>query len=99
MKNLREICRHRILEEMVRKVHKNNYVAMIVDEGSLKVMSACCKVYDILEEGVTVVKKITKKRQPLPQLDGLYFLSPTEESVRALISDFKKTKQYKTIHV
>lgn len=29
------------------------YCAMIVDDASLRILSSCCKVYDILEDGVT----------------------------------------------
>eukprot|EP00919_Chromeraceae_sp_WS-2016_P002070 GHVR01004972.1.p1 GENE.GHVR01004972.1~~GHVR01004972.1.p1 ORF type:complete len:637 (+),score=125.47 GHVR01004972.1:23-1912(+) len=102
MASLKEICKKRILEEMVRPTHgAQGYVAMIVDDKTLKVLNSCCKVSDVLEEGVTVVEKIEKKRQPLPELDGLYFISPDTSSVDDLILDFanENKPQHKHIHI
>lgn len=44
---------------------------------------------------------ISKQRQPLPELNALYFLSPSEDSVQALIKDFKDEKkpQYRSAYV
>lgn len=44
---------------------------------------------------------ISKQRQPLPELNALYFLSPFEDSVQALIKDFKDDKkpQYGSAYV
>ncbi|CDJ29183.1 syntaxin binding protein, putative [Eimeria mitis] len=74
---------------------------MVVDDKTLKVLSSCCSVYDVLYDGVTIVELISKQRQPLPELNALYFLSPSEDSVRALIEDFKDEKkpQYRSAYV
>ena len=45
-----------------------------------------------------VVDMVTKRREPLP-LSGVYFISASESSVRALIEDFKYKPLYKTAHV
>ena len=41
---------------------------------------------------------VTKRREPLP-LSGVYFISASETSIRALIEDFKYKPLYKTAHV
>lgn len=48
-----------------------------------------------------VVELISKQRQPLPELNALYFLSPSEDSVRALIEDFKDERkpQYRSAYI
>ncbi|CDJ57235.1 syntaxin binding protein, putative [Eimeria maxima] len=87
---------------MVRKVGgPGNYIAMVVDDKTLNVLSSCCSVYDVLYDGVTIVELISKQRQPLPELNALYFLSPSEDSVRALVEDFKDEKkpQYRSAYV
>lgn len=52
----------RVRHASVRQVNEDNpygtaavqkYCAMIVDDASLRILSSCCKVYDLLEEGVT----------------------------------------------
>ncbi len=41
---------------------------------------------------------VTKRREPLP-LAGVYFISASETSIRALIEDFKYKPLYKTAHI
>jgi syntaxin-binding protein 1 len=38
-----------------------------------------------------VVESIEKRRQPYPQLEAIYFLSPTEDSIERFIEDFTGT--------
>lgn len=102
MASIKLMSKRRILEEMVRDVAgPGKYISMVVDEKTLKVLSSSCSVYDVLYDGVTVVELLTKQRQPLPELNALYFLSPTEESVRILIEDFKNERkpQYQSAYV
>ncbi|PHJ17067.1 syntaxin binding [Cystoisospora suis] len=116
MASLKAICKQRILREMIEHAVQNdsltlrspspssslvNYVVLLVDENSLPILSSCCTVYDVLEQGVTVVEPVGKRRQPLPGLDAVYFLAPTIDSVDAVLHDFsdEKTPQYKSVHI
>jgi hypothetical protein len=58
-------------------------------------------MYDVMEENVTVVENITLSRQPLPNMEAIYFISPKPESVDALINDFKKNDKlmYACAHI
>lgn len=76
------------------------YIALIVDSHTLRIVSGACRQYDILERGVTVVEQIEKPRQPLSDLDALYFLSPSEPSIEWLIKDHKSSNAlYRFSHV
>jgi len=50
-----------------------------------------------------VVEDVMINRQYLPNLEAIYFLTPTEDSVNALIRDFdpsvKKKTMYSDVHV
>ena len=48
---------------------------------------------------IAVVENLAKRREPLPTLSGVYFITPTEESLNGLINDFKTKPLYKTAHV
>ena len=48
-----------------------------------------------------VVEDITKRREPLPQLVGIYFISPTDEHIKQVVRDFSLAAmpQYRHAHV
>ena len=46
-----------------------------------------------------MVENLSKRREPLPALSGIYFITPTDDSVKRLIDDFKTRPLYKTAHV
>ena len=78
---------------------KNSYIALIVDTHTLRIVSGACRQYDIMERGVTVVEQIEKPRQALSELDAVYFLSPTEQSVELLVKDHKQSNAlYRCTH-
>ena len=78
---------------------KNSYIALVVDAHTLRIVSGACRQYDIMERGVTVVEQIEKPRQPLAELDAVYFLSPTEQSVDLLVKDHRQSNAlYRCTH-
>lgn len=66
---------------------------LIVDDISMKVISAAVGMYDIMERKITLVESLEKKRAPFKDMSAIYILAPTKESINLLVEDFTdKTK-------
>ena len=99
--SLKSIVGDKILNEVIRSVKvPGEWKALILDPLSTRVVSSCCKMRDIVMEGVTIVEDLLKGRQSLP-LEAIYFVSPTDNSVQAIIDDFKDSNnpRYTAAHI
>ena len=48
---------------------------------------------------VLVVEDLMKKRQPMPTFDAVYFITPTQQSVKLVIDDFSGKRKYNHAHL
>jgi syntaxin-binding protein 1 len=103
--SIQESVRHKLLDVMLGSLRAddNTWRVLLVDKQSMKIISACCRLFNVMEKGVAVVEDVMINRQYLPNLEAIYFLTPTEDSVNALIRDFdpsvKKKTMYSDVHV
>ncbi|PAV72737.1 hypothetical protein WR25_18720 [Diploscapter pachys] len=100
--SLKQIVGSKLLDDVIRPLKKTdgkNWNALVMDRLSMRMMSACCKMHNLLDEGITIVEDLTKRREPLPTLEGIYLIAPTQESVQQLIYDYSMRNQYKCAHV
>nr|XP_033772605.1 syntaxin-binding protein 3 isoform X2 [Geotrypetes seraphini] len=74
---------------------EDEWKVLLLDHFTTKLLSSCCKMSDLLAEGISVVEDVHKIHEPVPHLKAIYFITPTEQSVDGLIRDFKNKSSYK----
>ncbi|CAM4807000.1 unnamed protein product [Rotaria magnacalcarata] len=106
--NLQKLVGAKLINEMlrcesVRQKERSDWKVLVMDRLATRIISASCKMHDIMSEGITIVEDIMKKREPLGMLEAVYFIQPSERSVNELINDFDKANalvpKYKAAHV
>jgi len=99
--SLKKLVGEKVLNDVLRSIKTpGQWRALIVDSLGMRVISTCCKMRDIVMEGITIVEDLNKRRQALP-LEAIYFVTPTENSIQLIIDDFKDANkpQYTGAHI
>jgi len=106
---LKTLVGNKIMNDVIRatvKTHnkqpgKLEWRVLVVDTLSMRMVSACTKMHELSAEGITIVETVEKKREPMPAMEAIYLITPTERSVKCLMADFQSQNrtQYRGAHV
>jgi syntaxin-binding protein 1 len=88
----RAVTKRRVLVDMLGAI-PGEWKIFVLDAVTTRVVSSACGMSELTEAGVSLVENAALTREPQPKSDAVYFLSPTAESVGALIDDFKHAKR------
>ena len=78
------------------------WMVLVLDSVSTRVVTPVLGMYDLMEERVTLVESLEKKRQPFPEMEVVYIVSPTAESVAQICQDFDAGRaqcMYGDVHI
>ncbi|XP_041696058.1 syntaxin-binding protein 3 [Coregonus clupeaformis] len=97
---LKRVVWQRIKETIIEDCKKSEiWKILILDHFTTKLLSSCCKMSDLMQEGITIVEDIYKSREPVLEMKAIYFMTPTAKCVDAFIGDFKLKPKYKAAYV
>lgn len=97
---LKGIVWQRIKQTIIEDCKKSEvWKILILDDFTTKLLTSCCKMSDLMSEGITIVEDLHKSREPVPEMKAIYFMSPTVKCVDAFIDDFKLKPKYKAAYV
>ncbi|KAI9505744.1 Sec1-like protein, partial [Coemansia spiralis] len=69
------------------------FKVLVVDKRSLQVLNKTLKLSEILEHDVVRIEKIENNRKDDPDVEALYILTPSKQSITRLINDFPASQQ------
>lgn len=105
---VRDLCRRRLLVEMVGQVLERRAVCsgpgallvMVMDRETQQLTQSICQLSDVLEAKVSAVERLDAPRQALPGLTALYFVAPGAGTVERLLRDLSDSgPKYSGLHV
>ena len=68
---------------------------LVTDPPATRVISSVIGMYDLMEQRISLVEDITKKRAPFRDKGVIYLLSPTQESVERMVADWTPSTDQK----
>lgn len=97
--SLRVDLQNIFLSKMIRSVppEESNWKALIVDRAALRILAATLHLNELVNEGVSIIELLDIRREPLPSIPAIYFLTPTPESIEYLANE--SPTQYKSFRI
>ncbi|BFZ59705.1 syntaxin binding protein 1 [Saitoella coloradoensis] len=98
--NLISIVKKRFIDAIRDVQPPNKWKVLIVDAPTVALINNVTKLYDLLEENVTVVEHIENRRNASQTFEAVYLLSPEPWVIDAVISDFARAQpKYAAAHL
>ncbi|KAF5970933.1 syntaxin-like protein-binding protein sec1-like protein [Fusarium bulbicola] len=93
---------HDAILGQIKKITRGDWKCLIVDENSKKIIDNVVKEDDILNNNIATfppaIERIENRREPNPEMDAIYILSPESFAVECLLADFE-LRRYRSYYL
>jgi len=91
--SLKEIAKQKFMEDVINngndvKTELLKWRFLIVDDHTTKIVSAVTSFSELSEYGIYDIQNIRGFREAHPTNDAIYFITPTDKNISALLKDF-----------
>lgn len=101
--DLKGITRSILLYDTIRAASEtaSGWLVLVMDSTATRRLSSVASMFDIMEENITLVEALEKRRQPFPDLEVIYLITPTMQSINRLCADFAHASKpmYGDVHL
>ena len=102
--SLKSLSIHRIQNDMIQTVllhNNNNPTLLILDDTTAKILNSFLSITSLINCNIFSIERLLTKRQPFPNYDAIYFISPTSESCKQISIDFNNPRKpmYNRVHI
>lgn len=80
---------------------KSPYMVLVLDHRATRVLSSALTMFDVMQESISLVESLEKARQPMREMEVIYFIEPSQASVRLVCEDFAQAghEKYADVHI
>ena len=96
---MKRIVQRKFLGEVIGCTE--TWKVLVMDEQATRIISSALTMYDIMEQRVTIVEQLLKSRQPFPEMEVVYLVSPSLAAVDKIVEDFstRGRPKYGNVHL
>lgn len=102
-RSMREIVQKRFSEEVIGSAAAlgSGWLVLVMDDQATRVISSALTMYDIMEQRVTLVEKLARQRQPFREMEVVYIVAPSQDSIEKILADFpsEAKAKYGAVHL
>ncbi|KAJ6445031.1 Sec1 family superfamily [Purpureocillium lavendulum] len=83
---------HDVIIQEIKDITQGDWKCLVVDETSRKILDNAVKEDDILNNNIATIERIENRREPNPEMDAIYLLTPEPHIVDCLLADFERRR-------
>ncbi len=94
--------KHRILKEIVKNTvmaQKTLGCVLIIDSESSQIINELVTMPELTENGVTIVENIQKNRKAYVKFSAIYLVTPTNQNIDLIDTDFIPERKYRHLNI